>query len=134
MVANILVVDDEPDIVDLVVKRLVRQGHRISAADSGSTALALVHRHGVPDAAILDVDMPGMDGFDLLAALRTLRPHLPALFLTVLWRADVHARVRAAGGVHVGKPFTATELATGVQRLLAPDAVRRSDAVRRGDP
>ena len=116
---RLLVVDDELDIRDLVVKRLVRDGHEVLSAGGGAEALALVREHGMPDAAILDIDMPGMNGFDLLAGLRELRPDLPALFLTVLWGADVHARVRAAGVPQVAKPFTAAELAAAVRRMLA---------------
>jgi DNA-binding response OmpR family regulator len=116
--ATLLVVDDEQDIRDLVVKRLVREGHKVMSADGGLIALALIERHGMPDAAILDLDMPGMNGFDLLARLRVLRPQLPALFLTVLWGADVHAGVQAASAAYVAKPFSAAELATGVRWLL----------------
>lgn len=56
----------------------------------------LVRHHGLPDAVILDVDMPDMDGLDLLTRLRELRPALPALFLTVLWSGEVQTRIRAA--------------------------------------
>ena len=117
--ATLLVVDDEQDIRDLVVKRLVRDGHKVLSADGGLIALALIERHGMPDAAILDLDMPGMNGFDLLARLRALRPQLPALFLTVLWGPNVHAGVQAAAATYVAKPFSAAELATGVRWLLS---------------
>ena len=116
---RLLVVDDEPDIRDLVAKRLARDGYQVLSAGGGVEALALVRDHGMPEAAILDIDMPGMSGFDVLTRLRELRPGLPALFLTVLWGADVHAQVRAAGVDQVAKPFTAAELTAAVRRMFA---------------
>jgi two-component system, OmpR family, response regulator len=117
-VAVLLVVDDEQDIRDLLVKRLVREGHEVLPAASGAAAMALLQEHSPPDAAVLDVDMPGMDGFDLLLRLRASHPGLPALFLTVLWDAEVRTRIAAAGGVYVAKPFTAAALAAGVRQML----------------
>ncbi|MCA2216582.1 response regulator transcription factor [Jidongwangia harbinensis] len=116
--ARLLVVDDERDIRDLVVKRLERDGHQVLAAGGGPEALVVVAEHGLPDAVILDIDMPGMDGFDVLDRLRELGPDMPALFLTVLWSADVAGRARTARVPLVAKPFTAAELAAGVQQLL----------------
>jgi CheY-like chemotaxis protein len=116
--ARLLVVDDERDIRDLVVKRLERDGHQVLAAGGGAEALVVVAEQGLPDAVILDIDMPGMDGFDVLTRLRELGPDIPALFLTVLWSADVAGRARTEGVPLVAKPFTAAELAAGVQQLL----------------
>ena len=116
--ARLLVVDDERDIRDLVVKRLVREGHEVLAAGDSTAALLLVQQHGGADAAVLDVDLPGMDGFELLVRLRERRPGLPALFLTALWSADVHAGIAAACAVHVAKPFTGAALAAGMRQLL----------------
>ena len=126
MVARLLVVDDERDMCDLLVHRLGAAGHEVLAADSAAAALALVERHGMPQAAILDVDMPGTDGFALLKRLRELRPGLPALFVTVLWGGDVHARITAMGADHLAKPFTGAQLHAGVQRILAIDAPPRN--------
>ena len=127
--ARLMVVDDDPDICDLVVRRLVREGHEVMSADGGTAALDLSQRHGMPDAAILDIAMPGMSGFVLLDRLRALQPDLPALFLTVLWPDDVHTRAQGVG--YVPKPFTAAQLVAGVRQLLAPacdgDAAHRSN-------
>ena len=120
--ATLLVVDDEQDIRDLVVQRMVRDGHEVLAADSGPSALDLVRECGLPDAAILDVDMPGMDGFDVLRELRLLRSDLPVLLLTVLWGSTLQNRVRAAEVPCLNKPFTAAQLATTVHTLLEGDS------------
>lgn len=120
--ATLLVVDDEQDVRDLVVRRMVRDGHEVLSADSGPSALGLIRECGLPDAAILDVDMPGMDGFDVLRELRAMAPGLPVLLLTVLWGSVLRDRVRAADVTCIGKPFTAAQLATGVQALLDGDS------------
>lgn len=119
--ATLLVVDDEQDIRALVVQRMVRDGHEVLAADSGPSALDVIRECGLPDAAILDVDMPGMDGFEVLRELRRMRPDLPVLLLTVLWGSTLQNRVREAEVVCLGKPFTGAQLATGVQTLLEGD-------------
>lgn len=119
--ATLLVVDDEQDIRDLVVQRMVRDGHEVLSADSGPSALGLIRERGLPDAAILDVDMPGMDGFDVLRELRVLRSDLPVLLLTVLWGSKLQSRVQAAAVSCLGKPFTAAQLVAGVRTLLDGD-------------
>jgi two-component system, OmpR family, phosphate regulon response regulator PhoB len=66
---RILVVDDEPDIVALVVYHLAKAGYRVSSASSGTDALALAKRDR-PALVVLDLMLPGMSGFDVLAKLR----------------------------------------------------------------
>ncbi|WP_306205897.1 response regulator [Actinoplanes sp. RD1] len=116
--ATVLVVDDEPDIRDLVVKRLVQEGHAVLAAGGGAEALALVEAGGPPDAVVLDLDMPGMDGLELLERLRLRHPDLPALILSVLWGGDVYDRARQVPAVFVAKPFTGAALTAGVRQML----------------
>ncbi|AGL16517.1 response regulator transcription factor [Actinoplanes sp. N902-109] len=116
--ATVLVVDDEPDIRDLLVKRLGQDGHLVLPADGGAEALALVESRGVPDAVVLDLDMPGMDGFELLERLRGRHPQLPVLIVSVLWADDVHERVRHLSADFLAKPFTAAALTAGVRQLL----------------
>jgi two-component system OmpR family response regulator len=118
--ARILVVDDEQDVLELIVKRLRADGHECLAAGGGAEALDLVALHGLPDAAVLDVDLPGMDGIDLLDRLRELRADLPAMFLTVLWDGTVVARVRATGALYMRKPFTTGSLRTALDLVLVP--------------
>ena len=121
--ATLLVVDDDTDIRELVVRRLVQQGHEVLSADGGPSALALLRHHALPDAAILDIDMAVIDGFELLTRLRVRQPDLPAMFLTVLWHDHAHARIRTAGASYLAKRFTAAELNAAVQPLLARDDV-----------
>ncbi|MDG6107509.1 response regulator [Dactylosporangium aurantiacum] len=118
--ARILVVDDEQDVLELLVKRLRADGHEVLAAASGAEALAAVARHGLPEAAILDVDLPGMDGVELLDQLRRIRADLPAMFLTVLWDGTAVARVRDTGALYMRKPFTTQSLRTALDLVLVP--------------
>ncbi len=118
--ARLLVVEDEQDVLDLVVRRLAEAGHTVLGTGSGAGALAIVDRHGPPDAAILDIGVPDMDGFALLDALRSRCPGLPALFLTGFCTGEAHERAMAAGALHVPKPFSMRSLRAAVNRLL-PD-------------
>ncbi|HEY0001800.1 MAG TPA: response regulator [Actinoplanes sp.] len=117
--AYLLVVDDDVDMLDLVVHRLRPTGHEVRSAVSAAVALALVEQFGMPDAVILDVAMPGTGGFELLEQLRSRQPGLPALFLTVLWGADVVERVRAVNAGYAAKPFSVGQLHASVSVLLA---------------
>lgn len=126
--ARLLVVDDEQDVTEVLVHYLRRAEHEVLGADSAREALHLIDQHGMPDAVILDVDMPGMDGFALLEQLRQRHHGLPAMFVTALWGGDLHARIRAAGAAYLAKPCTPADLRDGVQRLLTAgeaDASRR---------
>ncbi len=116
--ACLLVVDDEEDILELVVRRLRTMGHQVRTADSAATALTAIERDGMPDAVVLDIDMPDTDGFDLLEQLRKRSPALPALFLTVLWGLEVHDRIQAMGASYAAKPFTVGQLQTAVTSML----------------
>lgn len=120
--ARLLVVDDDPDLRDLIVQRIARDGHQVLAADSGPAAMALAKEHPVFDAVVLDVGMPGMNGFELLDILRRHRPDLPALILTVLWTADIQEQIHACGAHYLAKPFTAVSLRDAVHRLVTPAA------------
>lgn len=111
-------VEDDPDVRDLIVRWLRRDGHDVLASGSGGAALAAVEEHGMPDVALLDVAMPGMDGIALLAELRRRDPGLAAMFVTALWTPGDMNRIRATGADHLAKPFTVTLLGPAVRRLV----------------
>jgi CheY-like chemotaxis protein len=118
--ANVLVVDDDPDILNLVEMRLRKAGHRVIACGSGPDALGQVEDRGAPDVAVLDVTMPGMDGFALLRELRARDglAELPAILLSArVQPADVE-RGRAAGATYLTKPFVATALLRAIERAV----------------
>lgn len=125
MLRSILLVDDEPDIRTIGAMSLARVGKlEVRTAASGPEALQLV-AEAVPDAILLDVMMPGMDGPATLAALRTI-PELaqtPIIFMTAKVLRDEIDRWLSLGAVGViRKPFDPMTLPTEVRALLEPAA------------
>jgi CheY-like chemotaxis protein len=118
--SRLLVVDDDPVVLNLVQIRLKTGGHRVISASDPDEALRVVDQHGLPDLAVLDVSMPGMDGLELLEQLRQ-RPgaeHMPAIFLSArVQPKDIEAG-RALGATYLTKPFVASALLAAVDRAL----------------
>lgn len=121
--STILIADDEARIRRLVSDFLKRDGHTIIEATDGKTALELIeNRRPTLDLAILDVMMPGMDGFEVLREVREQEAgdnHLPVMLLTA--RAEDADQVRGLeGGAddYVTKPFSPIVLAARVRTLL----------------
>ena len=118
----ILIADDEARIRRLVSDFLKRDGHSILEAADGREALQMIeNRQSGLDLAILDVMMPGMDGFEVLRALRAQESgdkHLPVMMLTA--RAEDADQVRGleeGADDYVTKPFSVIELAARVDAL-----------------
>ena len=115
---KVLVVDDEANISDLLKVSLKFQGFDVETADNGQDALALAETYQ-PDAFILDVMMPGMDGFTLLNKLRAAGPDAPALFLTA--KDGVEDRIHGltiGADDYVTKPFSLEEVITRLRVIL----------------
>jgi two-component system response regulator VicR len=115
--SKILVVDDEPAIVDVLVYNLTHAGHQPSIARDGKTALELI-RTNPPDLVILDLMLPGVDGFDVC---REVRKHseLPIIMLTA--KDDEFDRVlglELGADDYVVKPFSVRELMARVKTVL----------------
>ncbi|HEY9314587.1 response regulator transcription factor [Williamsia sp.] len=116
--ARVLVVDDEPNILELLSVSLKFQGFDVETAADGPRALDRA-RSFRPDALILDVMMPGMDGFGLLRRLRADGVEAPALFLTA--RDSVEDKVTGltiGGDDYVTKPFSLEEVVARLRVLL----------------
>ena len=109
---RILVVDDQPANLRVVGALLERNGYGVDSASSGPDALSAA-RSAPPDLVLLDMMMPGMDGFELLAALKE-EPGMrlvPAIFLTAAQDRELLLRAFEAGAVdYVTKPFIPEEL------------------------
>jgi two-component system OmpR family response regulator len=115
---RVLVVDDEPDLADLVATALRFDGCRTATAGDADEAIR-VARELRPDIAVLDMMLPGDDGVRLLARLRAEHPDLPAVFLTA--RGDTRDRIaglRAGADDYIAKPFSLEELLARLQAVL----------------
>ena len=116
---EILIVDDEPQVADVLSRSLNRQGHRTSVVHSGQDALDRL-RHSAPDAMFLDVSMPGMNGLDVMAEVKRLRPTLAIVVITGHATADEIDRVREMGAVDIiQKPSALTHYRRAIERLYA---------------
>jgi two-component system OmpR family response regulator len=116
--ARVLVVDDETNIVELLSVSLKFQGFEVHTASSGPAALDKA-REVRPDAVILDVMMPGMDGFGVLRRMRADGIDSPALFLTARdTLQDKIAGLTLGGDDYVTKPFSLEELVARLRVIL----------------
>jgi len=116
--ARILVIDDEPNIVELLSVSLRFQGFEVHTAGNGPAALDRA-RELRPDAVILDVMMPGMDGFGVLRRMRADGIDAPALFLTARDRLeDKIAGLTLGGDDYVTKPFSLEEVVARLRVIL----------------
>ena len=120
MSERILVVDDEPDIVALVVYHLAKAGYRVTSAATGPDALALAARDR-PALVVLDLMLPGMSGFDVLSRLREDAQMAGVAVLMLTARKEELDRIR---GLELGaddyltKPFSPQELVLRVGAIL----------------
>ena len=113
----VLVVDDEPRIVNFVRMNLELEGCRVIAAHNGREALERV-RDNLPDIVLLDIMMPGMDGFEVLRRLRQFST-VPVIVLTAKDEADDRVRGLELGADdYIGKPFEHRELVSRIRAVL----------------
>jgi DNA-binding response OmpR family regulator len=115
--AEILIVEDEPSIAEVVELYLRRAGYSVQAVRDGEAALKLLDQH-LPDLIVLDVMLPGMDGFSILRWLRD-RSDVPVIFITAR-REEVEriAGLELGADDYVVKPFSPQELVSRVRAVL----------------
>jgi len=118
-----LVVDDEPDALDLIARVLADAGAEVAVARSAEEALDRVARGPPPAVIVSDIGMPDVDGHELARRLRALPPErggrTPAVALTAFARPEDRLRALAAGfQVHVAKPVDPAELLATVAGLV----------------
>jgi DNA-binding response OmpR family regulator len=119
---RVLTVEDEPAILRMLERGLTAAGHQVISADNGEDGAILAVEEAV-DVVLLDISLPGLDGYEVLSRIRARRPELPVLMLTA--RDDLANKVRAldrGADDYLTKPFAFEELLARIRALS-----RRSD-------
>jgi len=119
MAATILVVDDDESMRDLLRLHLTAAGYEVQVAEDAIVAGYMVLR-GPPDLIISDVNMPHLDGFEFIAALKADKnvPNIPVIFLTSVEEGDQRGKALGAVG-YVTKPVRADKLLSLVAQHVA---------------
>lgn len=125
---KILVVDDEPDFLETIIKRLKARGIEVAGVDSGLKALEFLDR-GETDVIILDVKMPGMDGIEALREIKKKKPLVEVIMLT--GHASVESGIQ---GMELGafdyvmKPVALDELLEKVRQAYERKMIQEGKA------
>lgn len=118
--AHILVVDDEPDIRQLIAFTLQFAGHKISQAANGSDAVEMTLQTQ-PDLIIMDVRMPKMNGYEACQIIKKTdaTQHIPIVFLSAKAQdEDVTAGITVGAAEYIMKPFSPQELMQRIDEIL----------------
>lgn len=127
--AKILIVDDQPDNLRLLSQILVKHGYEVRKAINGSTALMGVEKFA-PDLILLDINMPGIDGYEVCKKLKSDRQtkHITVIFLSASDQVMDKVRAFEVGGVdYITKPFQVPEVLARVKTQIK---IRRFNQMR----
>jgi DNA-binding response OmpR family regulator len=115
---RILVVDDEPEIRNLIVRKLINAGYDVLSANSANHALEVIQKKGLPHLAIIDINMPGMNGLELCDSIQQY-VDLPVILVTAISESTTTIQaIKHYAEDYIVKPFNLDELVVRVQRLL----------------
>lgn len=127
---RVLVIDDDVTLTSVLKRGLSYEGFTVDTATTGPQGLSIARDHA-PDLVILDVMLPGIDGFEVLRRLRSADEDVPVLMLTARDApADQVKGLEAGADDYVAKPFTFSVLAARVKALLRRHEVERPDVLR----
>ena len=132
---DVLVVDDFPDTLALYEALLGEDGHRVRTARSGAKALTLIDERE-PEVVLLDVSMPGMDGYEVLKRLRARRGGGPAVLMLTAARRDPDAiehGLREGADAYMTKPIESRELLARVRGALEAHRLKKMMESQRRD-
>ncbi|MEV5896108.1 response regulator transcription factor [Nonomuraea fuscirosea] len=118
MESRLLIVEDDPNILELLAASLRFAGFDVTTAKSGLDAVASVQRHR-PDLVVLDVMLPDLDGFEIVRRMRGGGLHTPVVFLTA--RDETEDKIRGltlGGDDYVTKPFSLEEVVARIHAVL----------------
>jgi DNA-binding response OmpR family regulator len=117
---RVLVVDDDPDIRELLFTALEDEGFEVVPAGNGQEALAIIKTFR-PDVIVLDLMMPVMDGWQFARELRARKEDIPLVLLSAARDLRVHAKALSAADI-IEKPFDLSELLPKIARVAASAA------------
>jgi two-component system OmpR family response regulator len=125
---RVLVVDDEVNIAELVSMALRYEGFEVSVAHDGARAVTTAKSFS-PDAVVLDMMLPDVDGLEVLRRMRSSDPEVPVVFLTARDALeDRIAGLTAGGDDYVTKPFSLEELVARLRSLMRRTGARRAES------
>jgi two-component system OmpR family response regulator len=127
---RILVVDDEPNIVDVISMALRFEGFEVESAATGAEAIAAVAARR-PQLLVLDVMLPDIDGFEVARRLSSARAQVPIIFLTARDSTeDVVHGLTLGGDDYVTKPFSLEELVARIRTILRRSGLSQATSSR----
>jgi two-component system OmpR family response regulator len=131
---RILIVEDDANTADFILKGMRQAGYSLDHADNGKDGLFLALEYPF-DAIVLDRMLPGLDGLTLLRTLRSAGNNTPVLLLSALGEVDDRVEgLHAGGDDYLVKPFALTELQARLEALLRRGDIKLADtALRLGD-
>ncbi len=118
---HILIVEDEPDIIELLKLNLTREGFAVSSAENGEDALKFIKHNQVPDLVLLDLMLPGIDGLEVCRALKSspATAGIPIIMLTAKDdESDIVSGIELGAEDYVTKPFSIKVLIARVKSIL----------------
>jgi two-component system nitrogen regulation response regulator GlnG len=115
---RILLVDDDIDLLDTLVRLLGRQGYTCRVASSGDEGIRAMEAES-PDVVVTDLRMPGMDGLMVARHAQQHCPPIPVIVMTAYTTSETHQDVRRMGGTtYLTKPFANADLVNAVRRAV----------------
>lgn len=116
--SKILIVDDDPLIPPMIAHKLAEAGYEVWTAYSGPQALRLIEERGLPHLIVVDLNMPGMDGFTLCEAIK-MTSDVPIIILTAVDQEDtIIQALNLYAEDYLVKPFSLRELQARIERVL----------------
>jgi len=124
--SNILVIDDDPRLRQSFQKLLVEEGYTVWAAANANSGLSMIHKE-LPDAVIMDIRMPGMNGLEALQQIHTIEPKLPVIIMTAYGTTETAIEATKLGAFdYILKPFDIPDTLELIEKALKAGHFMRS--------